>query len=72
MLRFQYKASNYQQDNNSNAHHGNSYRHQGNDGVFVLFWNLKKKTTKKSHLLAINDSTGTPLEATKASPLRPW
>ena len=47
MLRFQYKASNYQQDNNSNAHHGNSYRHQGNDGVFVLFWNLKKKKKDK-------------------------
>ena len=67
MLLFKYTAANYQQHNNSNANHSNSYRQQGNDSVFVLFWNLKKKKerTKKSHLLAINDSTCTPLEATK-------
>ena len=67
MLLFKYTAANYQQHNNSKANHSNSYRHQGNDSVFVLFWNLKKKKerTKKSHLLAINDSTCTPLEATK-------
>ena len=66
MLLFQYTAGNYQQHNNSNAHQSNSYSHQGNDGVFVLFWNLKeKKKKKKSHLLAINDSACTPLQATK-------
>ena len=67
MLFFQYTAGNYQQHNNSNANHSNSYRQQGNDSVFVLFWNLKrkKKKTEKSHSPAINDSTCTPLEATK-------
>lgn len=47
MLHFQYTAGKYQQHNNSNAHHSNSYRHQGNDGDFVLFWNLKKKNKDK-------------------------
>ena len=66
MLLFQYTAGNYQQHNNSNANHNNSYRQQGNDSVFVLFWNLKKKKkAKKSHSPAINDSTCTPLEATR-------
>ena len=47
MLLFQYTAGNYQQHNNSNANHSNSYRQQGNDSVFVLFWNLKKKKKGK-------------------------
>ena len=58
MLLFKYTAANYQQHNNSNANHSNSYRHQGNDSVFVLFWNLKKKKERTKKSL-------TPLEATK-------
>lgn len=47
MLLFQYTAGTYQQHNNSSANQSNSYRQQGNDSVFVLFWNLKKKKKDK-------------------------
>ena len=48
---FQYTEGNYQQHNNSNTHQCNSYRQQGDDSVFVLFWNLKRKEKRKRKVI---------------------